>query len=226
VLTTSFSYDAAGNLTKVMLPDGSALTDGYDTAHRLISVTDRFNQSIQYTLDGLGDRTLTQVENASKAVTQQHSGVFDALGRVLQDIGGVGQTRSYTYDSNGNALTVSSPLKHVTKQAFDALNRLAKLTQPSPVGGTIVTTYDPHDRPLTVTDPNGGVTTYVYDGFGDVIERLSPDSGNTVYHYDKDGNLTSSRDARGAVATYTYDALDRVLTTSSGRYRREYRLHL
>jgi RHS repeat-associated protein len=214
VLTTTFVYDPAGNLTEVIQPDGSALTDAYDTAHRLISVTDLFNQSTAYTLDGLGDRTLTQVSNSAKTVEQQHSGVFDALGRVLQDIGGVGQTTQYSYDNNGNALTVTDPLAHVTEQAFDALNRLTRVTQPSPVGGNIVTTYDAHDRPLTVTNPNGGVTTYVYDGFGDVLQQTSPDSGITLYQYDADSNLTQKTDATGAVINYTYDALDRVLTAS------------
>jgi RHS repeat-associated protein len=162
----------------------------------------------------LGDRTLVQVENTSKSVTQKHSGVFDALGRVLKDIGGVGQTTQYSYDNNGNALTITSPLTHVTTQGFDALDRLVNVTQPAPVGGSIVTTYDPHDRPLTVTDPNGGVTRYVYDGFGEMIEQISPDSGTTVYHYDADGNLTQKTDARGAIVNYQYDALDRVLNAS------------
>jgi RHS repeat-associated protein len=215
VLTTSFVYDAAGNQIEAIQPDGSALMDSYDTAHRLTSVSDLFNQTTAYTLDAMGDRTFTKVSNSSNVMQQQHSGVFDALGRMLQDIGGgIGQTTSYAYDSNGNAHSISDPLGHVTTQAFDALNRLNQVTQPSQVGGTIVTTYDAHDRPLTVTDPNGGVTSYVYDGFGDVIQQTSPDSGTTVYHYDADGNLTQKTDARGAIVNYTYDALDRVITAS------------
>src|SRR5262249_50093648 len=44
-LTTSFSYDAAGNRTGVTLPDGSTVTRAFDAAHRLTGVTDLFNQS-------------------------------------------------------------------------------------------------------------------------------------------------------------------------------------
>ena len=211
-LVTSFAYDPAGNLVSVMLPDGSTLVDGYDAAHRLTSVTDLFNQSITYTLDALGNRTLHQALDAGATVHEQRSGVFDALGRVLEDIGGAGQTTGYTYDNNGNALTIADPLGHVTQQAFDALNRLQQVTQASPVGGTIVTTHDAHDRPLTVTDPNGSVTSYIYDGFGDLIQQASPDSGTTVYRYDADGNLTQKRDGALVVTKYTYDALDRVRT--------------
>jgi RHS repeat-associated protein len=213
VLTTSFSYDAAGNLTSVTLPDNSKLTNGYDTAHRLISVTDLFSNAIAYTLDSLGDAMLTKVTNSGNSVTRTHSGIFDALARVLQDIGGAGQDTQYSYDNDGNALTVTDPDNNLTTRTFDALNRLSTVTDPSP-GGTTTTTYDAHDRPLTVTDPNGNVTSYTYDGFGDVIQQASADSGTTVYYYDADANLTRKIDATRATTNMTYDALDRVLTTA------------
>lgn len=212
-LVTTYGYDAAENLTSVTLPDGSKLTNGYDTAHRLTSVTDLFGNNIQYTLDALGDRTLIQTLSPSSAVERQHSGVFDALGRTLQDIAGEGQTTKYTYDPNSNALTITDPLSHRTQQTFDALNRLATVIAPAP-GGTTTTTYDPHDRPLTVQAPNGALTSYVYDGFGDVISQASPDSGTTVYYYDPDSDLTQKVDAAGATTNNAYDSLDRVKTTA------------
>jgi RHS repeat-associated protein len=211
VLTTSFGYDAAGNLSSVTLPDNSKLTNGYDTAHRLTSVTDLFSNAIAYTLDGFGDATLTNVTNSGNSVTRTHSGIFDALGRVLQDIGGAGQDTQYSYDPNGNAVTVTDPDTNLITRTFDALNRLSTITDPSP-GGTTTTTYDAHDRPLTVTDPNSNVTSYTYDGFGEVIQLVSPDSGKTVYYYDADANLTKKFDATKTTTTMTYDALDRVLT--------------
>src|SRR4029077_20923993 len=103
-LTTICSYDAAGNLITVTQPDGSALTNTYDAAHRLTGVADLFNQSISYTLDALGDRTQSNVADSSGNLQRTHSGKFDALGRLLQDFGGAGQATTVTYDSNGNAL--------------------------------------------------------------------------------------------------------------------------
>jgi RHS repeat-associated protein len=211
-LTTTLSYDAAGNLVKTTLPDGSALTNSYDTAHRLTAVTDLFNQSASFTLDANGDRTETDLLNSASAAQRKHFDSFDALGRMLKDIGGVGQTTAYAYDANGNALTVTDPLARVTQQAFDPLNRRIRTIDAA--GGITKIVYDPHDRPVTVVDPNSGSTTFVYDGFGDVIQRISPDTGKTVYRYDLAGNLTQSVDARGAIANYTYDALNRVVTTT------------
>jgi len=211
VLTTKYAYDAAGNLLSVTLPDGSAITNTYDTAHRLTGIADLFNQKIGYTLDALGNRTQTSVLDANGVQRRKHSAAFDALGRLLQDIGGVGQTTALAYDANGNATSVTDALNHITQRAFDPLNRLVKITDAN--NGVATTSYDAHDRPTSVTDPIGGTTTYVYDGFGDVIRQMNPASGTTVYHYDVAGNLTQKTDALGVVVNYAYDALDRMIST-------------
>ncbi len=215
VLTTNLIYDLAGNLTSKVLPDGSTLTDSYDTAHRLTGITDLFKQSINYTLDALGDRTQSKIANAADAVQLQHAGTFDALGRVIQDIGGVGQTTKVTYDTNGNALTAMDPLGRVTTRTFDALNRLSTVTDPA--AGVTSVADDTHDRPVSVADPNGNATKYTYDGFGDLMEQLSPDTGKTVFRYDADGNRVQSVDARGVVANYSFDALDRLTSITYPR---------
>jgi RHS repeat-associated protein len=212
LLTTTYSYDAAGNLIKTTLPDGSALTNTYDPAHRLTTITDLFHQSTAYTLDALGDRTQTNLTAVGNRIQRQHSDGFDVLGRVLKDTGGAGQATAYTYDSNGNALTITDPLGRVTHRTFDALNRLSSVTDPN--SGITTTTYDTHNRILSVTDANGHATTYLYDGFGDLIQQVSPDSGKTIYHYDADGNLRQKIDAAGNITNNAYDTLDRVLATS------------
>ena len=207
-LTTTYTYDAAGNPTSVTLPDGSAQTSAYDAAHRLTGVTDLLNQSVSYTLDALGDQTQVAVADASGALQRMHSAKFDPLGRLLQDIGGAGQTTSYAYDSNNNAITITDPLSHARNRVFDALNRLTMVTDAA--GGVTTTSYDANDRPVSLTDPNAAVTTHVYDGFGELIQAVSPDAGTTVYRYDPDGNLSQRVDGNGATVNYTYDALDRV----------------
>jgi RHS repeat-associated protein len=213
-LTTTWFHDPAQNLTSVTLPDNSELMYGYDTAHRLITTTDLFGNVITNTLDALGDKTLIQTTNSSGTVTQKHSGVFDALGRTLQDIGGEGQVTKMTWDPNGNMLTITPPAPSgTTSNTIDALNRLSTSTAPAP-GGTTIITYDAHNRKLTVEDPDSHTTSYVYNGFGDNIQVASPDSGTTVNTFDQDSNLTQSVMAGGLTALGIFDALDRPLTTT------------
>lgn len=207
---TTYGYDAAENLTSVTQPDGSGLTYTYDAAHRLTATTDLFGQKISYTLDALGDPTATDILNASSTITNQHSNSFDALGRMLTDVGAASQTSTFTYDPMGNQLTSEDQANNTTQRVFDALNRLNKITDPE--SGVTTTSYDAHDRPLNAVAPTGGATAYVYNGFGDLIQESSPNSGTTVYYYDTTGNQVKRTTATGAVTQYTYDALDRVLT--------------
>lgn len=209
-LTTSFTIDPAGELTQVLLADNSFLAYSYDSAHRVTQVTDALARFLLYTLNPLGNVTQTTANNSPTDLRYTHSASYDALGRKLTDVGAASQTTTFTYDNNGNALTIKDGLSHQTTQAFDGLNRLLKITDANTGISSFI--YDAHDRTTSVTDANAHVTSYVYDGFGDLIQQVSPDSGTTVYHYDADGNLTSRTDALGSVTNFTYDALDRILT--------------
>jgi RHS repeat-associated protein len=213
-LVTTWTYDPANELSSFEKPDGSTLTYGYDTAHRRTSTTDSLGNSINLTLNALGNTTLTQVKNPGGTVTATHSGTFDALGRLIDDIGAASQTTVLTYDNNSNLLRSTPPSPEgVTIRTYDALNRLKSIAVPSPSGTTNIT-YDAHDKPLTVADPGGHTTTNTYNGFGDATQIVSPDTGTSVFTYDPDRNLTQKVLAGSLTANMTYDADDRVLTTS------------
>jgi len=207
--TTTYAYDAAGNLTLVVRPTGETLGYGYDAAHRLIQVQDGLGNRVVYTLDSLGNRIQEQVLDPTGALAQTRSRVFDALGRLVQDLGAQGQASTYAYDGNGNRTGSTDPLGHTSAGAYDSLNRLVGITDP--MNGVTRLAYDIQDRVKQVTDPRGLVTTYTYDGFGNLVREVSPDRGTTVYTYDSAGNLKTRTDARGQRGAWTYDALNRVI---------------
>ncbi|CAM8819996.1 RHS repeat protein [Burkholderia pseudomallei] len=74
--------------------------------------------------------------------------------------------------------------------------------------------YDALDRLTQVTDPSGLNTTYQYDGLSDETKLTSPDTGVTAKTYDAAGNVLTATDANGNTVTYTYDANNRRLSAS------------
>jgi RHS repeat-associated protein len=209
-LTTSLTYDSAGELTKTTLPDSSFLSNTYDNAHQLTKTTNALSETANFTFNSSGGMTQTLWKNASAVTKRQHTATFDAMNRMATDVGGVSQTTTYGYDSDSNITKITDPLSHVTNQTFDALNRLS--THKDAELNQTQYTYDAHDRPLTVTDGKSNATSYVYDGWGDIIQQASPDSGTTIYYYDKDSNVTTKKDASIQYTSATYDALERPLT--------------
>jgi RHS repeat-associated protein len=214
---TTFTYDLAGNITQIGLPDGSTLVYAYDQAHRLTSITNNLGESITYTLDALGDRTARVVKSAIGSITKQQSATFDELGRVMANIGAASQTTTYSYDRNNNEISTRDPRGYLYGHAFDALNRLYQQTDPD--NYTTTTTYNPQDAVTGVSavtsltsPPTLLTTTYVRDGFGDVVSQTSPDTGTATFSYDVNGAMIKQVDARSIETDYTNDLIGRVLT--------------
>ncbi|MDB0523555.1 RHS repeat domain-containing protein [Ralstonia solanacearum] len=80
--TTSYGYDNAGQLTKVMLPDGSFISLSYDGAHRLTGISDSQGNSITYTVDPMGNRTQEQAKDSGGTLSRQVTRVIDSLNRL------------------------------------------------------------------------------------------------------------------------------------------------
>lgn len=208
--TTTFAYDLNGLLQTVTAPNGVALTYGYDDAHRLTSITDGAGNKMVFALDGLGNRTQTQIQDGGAQVLMTNSATFDSLGRLLTSIGAANQTTQYQYDPNGNLTKVIDPRNAATQTAFDGLNRVKQVTDA--LNGVTQTALNLQDNVTSVTDAKLHVTSYTVNAFGFVSQVVSPDTGTATFTTDLAGNVTSRKDPRKVVTNYTYDALNRRLT--------------
>jgi len=208
---TTYSYDNAGQLTRVDLPDGAFLEYTYDAAHRLTGIRNAQGDHIQYALDAQGNILSETVRDAQGNQASKLTRQYDALGRLWKEIrriNGQDAATEYGYDAQGNRTLRADPLAHATRWRHDALDRLAQ-TEDALQGHTDLT-RDVLDQITTHSDPKGLNTTYEVDAFGQVRREVSPDRGITTYTYDAAGNLKTRSDARGRTTTYFHDALNRV----------------
>jgi RHS repeat-associated protein len=205
---TAWEYWPTGLLKKVTKRDGSFAVYDYDAAHRLMKITDTAGNTVNYTLDGAGNRTAETVRDASNTVVLSKTRTFNSLGRVVEDNGAANQTTSYTYNGAGQVIETNDPFGRTAEQAYDELGRLTSITDPAL--GLTQLAYDGVDNLVSVTDPRALVTSYAYNGLGDQTGLTSPDTGATGHTYDAAGNLDLATDARSKTGDYSYDPAGRV----------------
>ena len=83
-------------------PDSSFLSYAYNNAHLLTTITNRLSETQNLSYNSAGNLTQTLWKNSGGTTKRQHTATFDALGRMLTDVGGVSQTTTFGYDSNSN----------------------------------------------------------------------------------------------------------------------------
>jgi RHS repeat-associated protein len=226
--TTRYDYDDAGQLSRVVAPDGSAIDYIYDPAHRLTDLRDGSGNSVHFTLDNMGNVIRQETRGPRGEVVTTTQRTFDALSRLQkeqrddQDPG----TR-FAYDRNGNLTTITDPLGRMTAQAFDAFDRVTAQMLPAPAAGSAAPvlgfSYSNQDWLLAVTDPRKLTTRYVVDGLGQQTSTISPDTGTGITAFDGAGNPDYSVDAAGRKTVYRFDAARRVtqIGTSTFNYGKE-----
>jgi YD repeat-containing protein len=82
---STFTYDAAGQLKKVQLPNAQWIGFDFDDAHRQTAVYNHKGHRIDYTLDNTGNPIATATKDPGGQLRRQSQKVLDALSRVQQN---------------------------------------------------------------------------------------------------------------------------------------------
>jgi len=233
---TTYTYDANGNVRKVTAPGGVITENSYDASDNLLTMKDPLGNVTTYAYDNQNRKTketYTVTENGSKVsrsrtfaydamgrlktVTNEKglsdNSVFDARGKVLQEINPLAQAVSYTYDVNGNVSTETDAAGRTVTRSYDALDRLIKVTDV--LGNFEEYTYNTAGQMASKRDARGKITRYEYDALGRMTKVIDQDNGvdvETVVTYDANGNLQSTQDRKGQITIYGYDELDRMVS--------------
>jgi len=216
---TTYSYDTGNNPTQVMAPPTSpgqsaaSLNASFAAPNQRYlpsSVTDAQGHCRAFTYDAAGN--VTHVYDGQTNPCDGLSGgtpLTNAYQGGGTNCGGKTGELCSTTDGNG----------HMTSYSYDANGNLVTVTQPSPLGSTTIMP-DSLSRVASVTDGNGQRTTYSYDSFDRITQILyggattcTSSASCTTYSYDVDGNLINRVDITGTTG-FTYDSLNRLVNRS------------
>jgi len=187
-----FSYDTQGNLTGLVDPNRSSTGFAYDpTYNELTTLTDARGNGMDYSYDARGNLTSITYED--------------------------GTHEDFTYDASGNALTWTNRRGQTVTYAHDAAGQLTSKDYPSTPGVTdCVYTYDAAGNLTSATDA-AGTTTFTYQANTDWLTRIDYTDGKFfTFEYDAAGRRTKRTDQDGNVENCAYDALGRLDTMTDG----------
>lgn len=233
--STSLDYDGRGRvITTTNFADSSVGSTEYNSAGlvSIISDEDSVNTSFEYYRDsGLLYKRfdhemnyISYVYDKGKVIEKNYYDFSDNLtdhkilsyedvlhdhpGLLYKELSDDGTYSEYSYDNEGNVISVTDHNGNITTYSYDYLNRLKTIIQPENI--TTVCTYDNHGNLETVTDAELHTTSYVYDDMGRIMSTTSPDTGTVKYVYDEAGNLEEKTDAKSIIVEYEYDILNRL----------------
>lgn len=229
LLTTTYTYNTAGQLTLVTDPLGNNTTFTYNTRGLTASKTDNTGTT-DYTYDAmdrvvmeeLPDGTVNTVSydwgsysfcysvTNSSNVRPTSSVAYDARKREVKKsqkrFDGVMVHSDILYDTYGNLTKVSQPYQYYASEwneyIYDSYNRLSQYSEASGK----VTHYSYQNNSVTIDDGQNPVTKY-YDAMGRLYQ-FEDESGTTTYTLHANGSPLSI-DVLGNTVSFTYDTFGR-----------------
>lgn len=209
--TFNYAYDAIGNMASERADGPRDLSEQrsytYDALSRLISISERDQNTTRYSYDSAGNRTGV----STKADPDGIRAVFDAvdqLNSLRRQDGSI--VESFAYDANGN-MVGRTKAGATTSFAYDAADRLVGAGTPASQASF---SYNGDGQLLRETRTNGGTSTLTYalDVSGALAQMLTASDGNDtvsyVYGLERIASLGAEtryygQDVRGSVRTTT-----------------------
>ncbi|HET7314192.1 DUF6765 family protein [Salinisphaera sp.] len=199
-LTVTLAYDAAGHLTAVTGPQGTARA-AYDAAGRLTRLTGPDGATTRFHYNAAGRRVGQQHTDAAGRTITTHRR-YDAQGRLIAIRRGDAPIQHVAYDAHGRLAARTNAAGVTTTDAYGAFGRIQQRTRAAGTGAAATTRYryDARGHLIGITDARGHTATTRYNDFGEALYRATPDGGVVVYRYDAQGRRIAALDEAGRLA--------------------------
>jgi RHS repeat-associated protein len=225
--TTSYSYDARGNRTKIVDPAGRETNISYDPKwNKPTLISRRLNETTvieyRYTYDESTGvlRTSTDPENnvttydyninrrlslIRDPLQHQTAIEYDGRGNPSKITDALGNALEMITDSAGRIIQTTDALGNDTRASYNALNRLTKITDARQ--GETHFNFDGRNNLASVVNPlNHAIESYGYNSIGRLSSKTDAHLRSETYGYDGNGNLTLVLDRRNQSTGITYNA--------------------
>ena len=225
--TTSYKYDALGNVVETDISVASGQEAVYDASGAVIttvktsaafdpiygvatSITDADGDATTYVIDPLTGLRKSSTDALGDTTTYEYSSVTAYNGTY-----GPGDLTKAT-DPNGNVTLYL---------AYDAYGQATKIQ--NAVGVVTTRVYDARGRLTEESDTDGHRTTYTYDGLDRLLTTVRYDDINhttapggdgaerTILTYNPAGQVATQTNGLGQVTTFQYDAAGRLINQTA-----------
>lgn len=203
-----------GCLESMTEPNGAVTTYARDFANRPLTVTDAYEsvRAFEYNDDGFLI-SFTDEEDHTTEYTR------DSGNRVTRADYPDLTFEEWTYDSNGNVLTHTSPSGGLTTYAYYEEEEEGGLpgdlkSVTDPLEGELTYTHDEAGRVVTMTDQLGRTTSYTYNGRGRVVAVEFDDATTVAFTYNEFGNPIGLTNELEEVWTLDYNEFQRLASVT------------
>lgn len=209
--TTTYKYDARGNLLAVTLPEpyNYVTTYEYNSEDLLTSIRTPGGSTTTFTYDSKGNliQRKTKLDTSTEAITEYS---YDSHGRLLSIKDAEGGVSSFEYGNHNSPTKMIDAEGNVFEYEYDSVGRRTAIKT---AYGTTEFSYNILNKLEKVVDTTGNITRMKYDPVGNLIKLIKPqqyiastdDGIGYEFRYDGMDRLLQQVDPLKSVTAYKYD---------------------